>query len=337
MIEFLIIVFAVSFISSVLIMPKAIEFLKSANILGIDQQKRGKPLIPSSGGLPVAFGVLGGIMFYIALNTFILKNAINLTSLLAASSAILIIILIGILDDLNIKQMQQKSRTGTSEYRVGLRQWVKPVLTLAGAIPLMAISAGKSILALPFIGHVDVGIMFPLIIVPIAVVVVSNVNNMLAGMNGLESGLGFVASISLGIYLLISGAIEGSVVSLSLAAALLGFLIYNWYPARILPGDSLTYLIGATFVTAVIIGDAEKFAMFIYIPWMIEALLKLRGRFAVSSLGILQENGKLKSQYKKVYSLTHLVMKGGFTEKQVSSILVLFEVIVCTIGFIIFL
>ena len=183
---------------------------------------------------------------------------------MAASSTILIITLVGMLDDLNIGQIQQKARTGTLEYRVGIRQWLKPVMTLPGAIPLMVVSAGTSSLLLPLFGSVDIGILFPLLAVPIAVVVVSNVNNMLAGLNGLEAGLGFVASSFLGGYLFLFGRVEGSIISFALAAALLAFLIYNWYPSKILPGDSLTYLIGATFVTAVIIGNAERFGIFIY-------------------------------------------------------------------------
>ncbi|MBL7160290.1 MAG: hypothetical protein ISS93_00365 [Candidatus Aenigmarchaeota archaeon] len=338
MIEVIILVFVVSFFSGLVVVPRFMEFLKSSNIVGIDQQKEGKPLLPSSGGLPVAFGLLAGMMVYIALNTFLLKGPANLTILLAASSTILIISLVGILDDLNIKQTQKIARTGTNEYRLGLRQWVKPVMTLAGAVPLMVISAGASDLVLPFIGAVDVGILFPLVFVPIAVIVVSNVNNMLAGFNGLEAGLGLVASISLGIYLFLAGRVEGAVISFGLAAALLAFLAYNWYPARILPGDSLTYLIGAGFVTAVIIGNAEKFGIFIYIPWIIEAFLKLRGRFAVSSLGILQEDGTLKSRYQHIYSLTHFFLrKGKYTEKGITIRLIGIEILICLIGFLIFL
>lgn len=338
MIEILGLVFAISFFAAVLIIPRFMEFLRSSQIVGIDQQKKGKPLLPSSGGLPVAFGLLAGMMGYIALNTFVLNNPLNLTLLLAASSTILIISLVGILDDLNIKQTQNKGRTGTTEYRIGLRQWVKPVMTLAGAVPLMVVSAGASDLVLPFIGGVDVGVLFPLVFIPIAVMVVSNVNNMLAGMNGLEAGMGFVASASLGIYLFLFNRIEGSIISIALAAALLAFLVFNWYPARLLPGDSLTYLIGAVFVTAVIVGNAEKFGIFIYLPWIVEAFLKLRGKFAVSSLGILQENGTLKGKYTKIYSLTHLFQRSGkFTEKQITVSLILVEVVICLLGFLIFL
>jgi UDP-N-acetylglucosamine--dolichyl-phosphate N-acetylglucosaminephosphotransferase len=338
MIEIIAIISVASFLATLLAIPRFMKFLKSANIMGIDQQKKNKPLIPSSGGLPVAFGLLGGLMLFIAIDTFLFKSSASITVLLAASSTILIVTLVGILDDINIRQVMNKDATGTLEYRVGLRQWVKPVLTLPAAVPLMVVSAGQSMITLPILGIVDVGIVYPLIIVPVAVVVVSNVNNMLAGMNGLEAGLGFIASLSLGIYAFLFNRVEGFILSFILAAALLAFLVYNKYPARLLPGDSLTYLIGATFVTAVILGDVELFAIFVYTPWIIEALLKLRKKFAASSLGILQEDGTLKAPYKKIYSLTHVVMKAGrFTEKQVTWILYGLEAIICLLAFIVFL
>ncbi|MBI4021235.1 MAG: hypothetical protein HY369_03250 [Candidatus Aenigmarchaeota archaeon] len=333
----ILVVFAFSFLTALAITPRFMVFLRGSNIVGIDQQKKGRPLLPSSGGLPVAFGLLAGIMLAIAADTFIQPGRLNLTALLAASSTILIVTLVGVLDDLNIRTTQSVARTGTKEYRIGLRQWVKPVMSLAGAVPLMAISAGASDLALPFTGVIDVGILYPLLLVPLAVVVVSNVNNMLAGMNGLEAGLGFVASLALGVYLLQVGRLEGAIISLTLAAALLAFLKFNWFPAKILPGDSLTYLIGATFVTAVIIGNAEKFGIFIYIPWIVEAFLKLRGRFAVSSLGILQKDGRLGPRYPRISSLTHVFLRtGSFTERQITLGLIGIEVVIVLIGFLIF-
>ncbi len=328
----------VSFLAALLIAPKAMRFLLGCGIVGIDQQKKGNPKLPSSGGLVVAFGMLAGLMVYIALNTFWLREEINLTLLLAASSTILIITLIGVLDDLHIKQSVVRNSKGTREYRVGLKQWAKAVLTIPAAVPLMAVSAGESIITLPFFGATDVGLIYPLILVPIAVVCVSNVNNMLAGMNGLEAGLGFVASLAVGLYALLWGRVEGCVIALLLAASLLAFLKYNWFPAKMLPGDSLTYLIGATFVTAVIVGNVEMFAIVVYIPWILEALLKLRAGFHASSLGVLQEDGTLKPTHKKIYSLTHIVMRTGrFREKQVTGILIAAEILVCLMAFLLFL
>lgn len=336
--ESVIIVCLVSFLATLFITPKLMTFLRGCGINGIDQQKKSKPVLPSSGGLAVAFGLLGGIMAYIAFSTFFMGTWGGLNLLLAASSTILIVVLIGVLDDINIKNAKKKDSSGTEEYRVGLPQWLKPLLTLPAAMPLMAVSAGESALTPPFIGFaVELGLLYPLVLVPVAVLCISNATNMLAGMNGLESGLGFFASLSVGIYALFLGRVEGAIIALCLAAALLAFLRYNWYPAKMLPGDSLTYLIGATFAAAVIIGNVEMFAFIVFIPWVVEAFLKLRGRFAVASLGDLQPDGTLKSKYKKIYSLTHIVMKSGrFTENQVTLILMGTEVLFCLIAFVVY-
>lgn len=328
----------ISFLATVFIAPRAMKFLSGSGIVGIDQQKKGKPRLPSSGGVVVAFGMLSGLMIYIALNTFWLKGVIDLTLLLAASSTILIITLVGVLDDLHVKQSKVKDPKGVKEYRIGLKQWVKAVLTLPAAVPLMAVSAGESIITIPFLGATDAGFLYPLLLVPIAVICVSNANNMLAGMNGLEAGLGFVASLAVGLYALLAGRVEGVIIAMLLAASLLAFLKYNRFPAKILPGDSLTYLIGATFVTAVIVGNVEMFAIVVYTPWIIEALLKLRARFRASSLGVLQPDGTLKHSGKKIYSLTHVVMRAGrFRENQITEILILVEVLICLLAFWMFL
>jgi UDP-N-acetylglucosamine--dolichyl-phosphate N-acetylglucosaminephosphotransferase len=332
--ESVIVVSLIAFFATLLATPKLMAFLRGCGIVGIDQQKKGRPILPSSGGLAVALGLLGGIMAYITLSTFVLQNVIELNLMLAASSTILIVALVGMLDDLNIKSSKRKDSSGTEEYRVGLPQWLKPLMTLPAAIPLMAVSAGESMITPPFLGALELGMLYPLLLVPIGVLCVSNATNMLAGMNGLEAGLGFMASLSVGAYALILGRVEGAIIALSLAAALLAFLRFNWYPAKILPGDSLTYLIGATFVAAIIIANIEMFAIIVFVPWIAEAFLKLRGKFAVASLGDLQPDGTLKSKYRKVYSLTHLVMKlGRFRERQVTLIILGLEAIFIILAF----
>ena len=144
----IILICLISFSATFFLAPRFKVFLEESGILGIDQHKKNKPRIASSGGLCVAFGLLGGIMSYIALNTFLLNTPINLSYLLAASCTILIVTLVGVLDDLNIKQNVTKHATGTDEYRAGLRQWVKPVLTLPGAIPTRPINRGLGLVQL---------------------------------------------------------------------------------------------------------------------------------------------------------------------------------------------
>jgi UDP-N-acetylglucosamine--dolichyl-phosphate N-acetylglucosaminephosphotransferase len=157
---------------------------------------------------------------------------------------------------------------------------------------------------------------------------------MLAGMNGLEAGLGAVSMFSLGVYTLMAGRAEASMIAFTLCFSLLAFLRWNWFPAKFLPGDSLTYLIGASFASIVIIGNVEKFGIFIFLPWIIEVLLKIRSRFKARSLGDLRADGTLAPPYKKIYSLTHVVMKiRPMKEWKVTAIIILFEIAICILAF----
>ncbi|MFH0922670.1 MAG: hypothetical protein V1811_01275 [Candidatus Micrarchaeota archaeon] len=327
-----------SFAITILITPYFIRFFKKTNVLAIDQQKTGKPILPTSGGMPVLFGFLTGVLLYTAITTLLTASAKpNLTLLMAATLSTVIIALVGFFDDLYTRQEKKVNASDSLEYREGLRQWLKPILTLPAAVPIMAVLAGTTYMAFPLFGHVEFGILYPLLLIPIAVVCVSNATNMLAGLNGLEAGMNGVALATLGVFAFSHGSIEGAVIALAAAFALFAFLFFNWYPARLLPGDSFTYFAGGAFVSAVIIGNIEKFGIIIFAPWILEAFLKLRGRFKVRSYGDLQKDGTIKAPYDKIYSLTHVAMKlphwfgrkKGFTEKQVAGVLILFEILLC--------
>src|SRR5436190_324204 len=78
------------------------------------------------------------------------------------------------------------------------------ILTLAAAVPLMVISVGQSYMHFPFIGRIEFGILFPLILVPLGVMGASNMVNLLGGYNGLEASLGLTYIGMLGLYALVN-------------------------------------------------------------------------------------------------------------------------------------
>jgi UDP-N-acetylglucosamine--dolichyl-phosphate N-acetylglucosaminephosphotransferase len=324
--EILLISIIISAAVTFFITPYFIRFLRDAGIVGFDLQKKNRPKVTTSGGICVAFGVLAGLLSYIGLQTFIYGLDVWLFPLLAVTSSVLIVMFVGFLDDLNVKLYTENTKEGR-DIRIGLPQWLKPLLTLPAAIPLMAINAGTKEMVVPFIGKVPFGIIYPLLLVPLGVIGASNAVNMLAGFNGLETGMGSVCFLGLGIFALLNGRNTGAVIFLITFAALVGFIRYNWYPARILPGDSLTYLLGALVASGVIIGNMEKAGIIIMLPFIIEFFLKLRVKFKASCLGKLREDGKLDPPYgKKIYSWTHLIMNlRPMTEKQVTIILILVQ------------
>jgi len=338
-VEALIASVVISFLTTFLLTPRVIEFLRAAQIVAVDLNKKDKPKLPASGGICVGAGILAGILFFVGVQTFspTLSSSGSQKSsieLLAVVSSILIVTLSGLLDDLNVKTKAVQTKDGVN-VKIGFPQWVKPLLTLPAAIPLMVISAGKSTMALPIIGVINFGILYPLLIIPIGFVGASNMVNMLGGFNGLEAGMGVIYTLSLGFYALITGGVQAAVLLLTACAALLAFLRYNWYPAKILAGDSLTYLLGSLVAAGVIIGDMQRAGLIVMFPFIIEFVLKARSKFEASSLGKLRDDGKLDSPYgKKIYSWTHVLMNlDKFRERDVTIALIIIQAFFAALPF----
>lgn len=330
-----------AFLATHYVTPRMISVSKTIGAVGHDIHKKNKPDVAELGGFPVILGYLTGILSYVFILTFYLGLDGDTTSkILAATLGIMIITLFGMLDDLTALLRKRKIIGGkiNSEKKVGFKQTTKFLLPVFAAVPLMVVNSGVSYINIPFFGNVDLGIFYSLIMVPLGIFGASNATNMLAGMNGLTAGLGAILIASLGIFALLNGTAIAAAIAFIFVAVLIGFLKYNWCPAKIFPGDSLDYTIGAVAASVAILGNIERFAIIAFIPWFAEFLLKSRSRFKAESFGILQADGTLVAPYEKTYSLTHAVMKSGrFTEKQVVSILLAIETVFCAIAFAVFL
>jgi len=329
----------VSFLTTFFLTPRIIQFLQAAQIVAVDLHKKDRPKLPASGGVCVGSGILAGILFYVGVQTFspTLSSSGSQTSsiqLLAVISSVLIVTLSGLLDDLNVKTKAMQTKDGIN-VKIGFPQWVKPLLTLPAAVPLMVISAGRSTMTLPLIGVVNFGNLYPLVIIPIGFVGASNMVNMLGGFNGLEAGMGVVYTLSLGLYALMKGGMQAAVLLLTACVALVALLRYNWYPAKILSGDSLTYMLGSLVAAGVIIGDMQRAGLTVMFPFIIEFVLKARSGFKASCIGKLRDDGKLDPPYgKKIYSWTHVLMNvGKLSEREVTIALIFVQILFATLLF----
>jgi UDP-N-acetylglucosamine--dolichyl-phosphate N-acetylglucosaminephosphotransferase len=325
----------ISFFMTVISTKFLMSYLFSSGII-IEDKNKEKPIrLPGSGGIAVAFGIIVGILAYSFGGNFVFFPVLSTSDLLAVALSILLIALVGFLDDINIKA-EKIMTTDLMDHKEGLKQWQKPLLSVLGALPLMAINAGVSIVTIPLLGATDLGIFYPLIVLPLAVIFVSNAFNLLGGFDGLQPGMALIASAGFLAYSILFGNYMGAFLSAILFAALLAFLPFNIYKAKIIPGDSFTYAIGATFVAIMAMGEAEAFGVVVFFPWIVEFFLHLRKRFKTSDLGIRQKDGTFKAPYgKNIYSLTHLVMNSGkLTESQITIRLCAIEAVFVVLAFI---
>ena len=316
--------FAISFFTTLLVIPYWIKRAKKANLLGIDMNKHKKTEVAEMGGIIVILGFIFGVLYYIALRTFYFSFDKTTLPILAAITTVLIITLVGVIDDL-------------LGWKIGLRQYQKPILTLIAALPIMVINVGHTEMLLPIIGLVDFGLVYPLIIIPIGIVGASNGFNMLAGYNGLESGMGVIILSTLGFVAWQNNLGWVSIIAFCMVFSLLAFLIYNKYPSKIFPGDSLTYSAGALIAIIAILGNMEKIALILFIPYFIEFILKARGKMQKESFAKPDEDDSLTLRYNKVYGLEHVMVliwnkiRGKCFERDVVYSLYLIEIILAAV------
>jgi UDP-GlcNAc:undecaprenyl-phosphate GlcNAc-1-phosphate transferase len=100
-----------------------------------------------------------------------------------------------------------------------------------------------------------------------------NAINFIDGLDGLLSGLTVISALSLIVIDFNRGHAEIALVLAALAGAALGFLRYNWNPAKIILGDSGALFIGYVFATVSIIGVSKTaFAISLLVPLVVLGL-----------------------------------------------------------------
>lgn len=302
-----------SFGSAFILIPAIIPLLRKAKIVGVDIHKPSQPTVPEMGGLGIVAGFAIGVIFAIAFANFFGGLLIVDSEMLqAVLGTILIITIIGVLDDW-----------------FGLRQGVKAVLPLLAALPLMGAKAGETIMTIPYLGKIDFGVFYTLVLLPLATTGAANAVNMLAGFNGLEVGMGLVAMASLTVIAIILHATTALVLLLAGLGALLATLYYNWYPTKVLIGDVGTLTIGSIIASAVIVGNFEVAGGIVIIPYFLDFVIKAFNRFPSEGWwGELRE-GRLYCPRSGPVGLCQLIMKmtGGIGERALVLVLMAIEAV----------
>lgn len=318
-------IFLVSLIVSFFLTNWWIKVAKKNELVGKDMNKFNGGNVAEAGGIAAISAIILGTLFYIFIKTFIIKSEASLLNVLVLLITLLMAVFIGFIDDV-------------LGWKKGLRQWQKALMTLPIAIPLMVLNMGKHVMDIPLLGGVDLGWIYPLLLIPIAILGTTNGFNILAGYNGLEAGLGMIIFSFFGVVSFVHGSMWLAVIAGIIVFSLAGFFIFNKYPAKIFPGDSLTYPLGAMIGTFAILGNMERLALFAFIPFIIEGILKARSRLKAECFGVPKKDGSLESRYEKNYSLTHVAIrilkatKGKATEKDVVYLIWSFELILIVIA-----
>ncbi len=148
-----------------------------------------------------------------------------------------------------------------------------PVVKLLGqvlaAATLIPFGIHVEFLTNPFGGLVYLG-YFGIPLTIFWVVAVTNAVNLIDGLDGLASGTALIATLTLGVVTLVLGNSIVAPVAFILAGAILGFLRYNFFPARVFLGDTGSLFLGYVLATLAIMGLAKgATALSVIIPLVI--------------------------------------------------------------------
>ena len=285
-----------SFFITLFLIPLWIRKARQINLIWDDMNKLNAEKVAGSGGIVVLLGFLLSVFIFIAYRVFYLNSADFLVFVLAIVICVMFSGFIGIIDDLLGWQ------------HGGLSISSRLILLIVASIPLVAVNAGEKVMTIPFFGAFDFGLIYPLILIPLGIVGAASTFNFLAGFNGLEAGNGILLLSSLAIVSFFTSNSWLSVVALSMVFSLFAFLIFNFYPAKVFPGNVMTYSIGSLIASIAIIGNFEKIAVFFFIPVILEVFLKLRGGLKKQSFGKPNSDGSLSLRYDRFYSLNHCLL-----------------------------
>ena len=244
------------FLFVVIIMPVVMKIAFHVNALDIPNARKvhAKPM-PRLGGLGIFLGFLLGYMLFC--NPTTLMNSILIGSF--------ILILIGIIDDIK-----------------PLSPMIKFIGQVASAI--IVVWYGNIILqdVSAFGLYIDFGI-FAKPITVFFIVALINCVNLIDGLDGLAGGITTIFFITITIITTIMGVYNGldSSLTLIMIGAILGFLVYNFHPAKIFMGDSGSMFLGYMIAVISLLGFKNVTLTSFLVPILILAIPILDTLFAI--------------------------------------------------------
>lgn len=229
--EFLILVFATSFLVVLLATPSLIKvaILKRLFDAPGDTRKLHKRMVPTIGGIIIFAGTLFSFSLW-----FPSQKIQGVNELLGAMkeykfivSTLLIMFFVGVKDDI----------IGTAPVKkLVAHVLVSMVLVLMADIRIESMHGIFGVYVLEYWASIFLSLF--------TYIVVVNAFNLIDGVDGLAGGIGFIASSAFGAWFAFANDPVMAALAFALSGSLLAFLIFNFSPAKIFMGDSGSLTIG---------------------------------------------------------------------------------------------
>lgn len=299
------IAFSIAFMTALMATPYTIKIAKKLGAVDNpkDERRINKVTMPRLGGLAVILGFIVSIVYLLVVlsiegNIDLSKDSYN-SKILGFALGGLIICGVCFIDDVKglpamVKLLAQMLAAGVAIY-FGVRMENID-------IPFLEISGNKVI---------------ETIITFCWIIGITNAMNLIDGLDGLSTGISIISCLSLLTIFALNGSPLISIILITaLGGALIGFLPYNFNPARTFIGDTGSNFLGYCLSIISILGVAKTYtAIVIVAPIIVLGLPIFDTIFAIIRRVIKGKSLKAIVEPDAGH-LHHRMLKKGFTQKQ---------------------
>ena len=317
--------FAVSAVSGYFLIPYLHKLHFGQTILDIGPSwHKNKQGTPTMGGFMFIFAILiasvvGYFMLSQGKNDLWHGTQVEIarywgTILLAVSFGI-----IGFVDD--YIKVVKKRNLGLTAIQKLIMQFVA-----AGLYMLILYTAGdtSTVLIIPFLGQLDLGLVyFPLCVV--GIVYITNSVNLTDGLDGLCGSVTCVSALG---FMMVSAAMGFggiNLLSTALAAACLGFLVWNFYPAKVFMGDTGSLFLGGAIAALAFAYDMPLILLLVGFVYLCETLSDI-----IQVAYFKATHGK---RIFKMAPLHHHFEMCGWNEKKIVAVFTAVSALMCLLAY----
>lgn len=293
--------FLLAFVITVMLIPNWIRVCDKWDLFErIDDRKKHKINVPTAGGFAIFAGI---IISFLLLGD---DTSLHHDRYLIASS--LILFFTGYFDDL-----------------LDLPAGPKFALQLLAAA-IIAIGGTRitNLFGIFGVNEIPVWLQYPITI--LFITGITNAYNLVDGLDGLAGSLGLMASIVFGILFYQYNETGYAILSFCVAGSLIGFLLFNFHPAKIFMGDTGSLIIGFILsvmaITLLDMNFVEGAKQIVINPLIVAAVLfvPVYDVFRVSVIRLLTGYSPFRPDRNHVH---HMIMGQGFGQR-VTNLLIVF-------------
>lgn len=288
--------FVIAFILALFIVPAVRRVCLNKGLVDIpNDRKVHKNPIPRLGGVAI---------WLCTVLTFVILVFINwdypygngLSGILVGGS---IMFLLGLVDDL-----------------YDLSPKFKLVIQIGAALIAFLLGVKIDVLYNPFGGTFHLGLL-SLPITLIWLVGISNAMNFIDGVDGLAGGVSTICAVTLAVVAIYTNQPISAVLASILAGSMMGFLVFNFHPARIFMGDSGALFSGFALAGLSVAGVLKSLTATMLLPILILVVPILDISFSVLRR-VLKGSNPMKADAEHIH---HKLLQAGFSHNRTAAVL----------------